>query len=438
MSVEPSVARVGREAASDRATTSGNLADSSAAPVLVPGAGARRLRVLVIAACPMPAGRGTPIRVERLSEALVARGHAVTIATYHIGRTAADDGGNEPIIRRIRHFRAGSLPPGPTAAKLFRYDPQLLLLVRRLLAEHTFDIIHAHHVEGLIAGALARHRALPLVYDAHTLLGSELPNYVVPGLQRLVRQVAFRLDGLLPRLADHTICAGTATRDALVDSHGLPAERVSVAVNGVEVGHFAAAASARAGGARLGPPRVLYTGTLAAYQDVDLLLRAFRRLRTVHAEARLIIASSGDFEPLRPLVRELGIESAIDLEADDFSTLPCRLARATVAVLPRTRCAGVPQKLLNYMAAGCPIVASAGSAALLEHAVSGLVVADHDEAGFAVALARLIEAPALATELGARARAQIVERYSWEATATAVEAVYDRLIAPGRAHVATV
>ena len=106
-----------------------------------------QLRIGMVAACPMPARRGTPLRVERLAQALTARGHAVELMTYHL---AAEEGVYSFPVRRIYdRVERGTLPPGPTLAKLALYDPSLARLVARRLAAAPFDIIHAHHYEGL-------------------------------------------------------------------------------------------------------------------------------------------------------------------------------------------------------------------------------------------------------------------------------------------------
>jgi hypothetical protein len=39
------------------------------------------LRIAMIAACPFPLGRGTPIRIQRQAETLAARGHEVHVVT---------------------------------------------------------------------------------------------------------------------------------------------------------------------------------------------------------------------------------------------------------------------------------------------------------------------------------------------------------------------
>jgi glycosyltransferase involved in cell wall biosynthesis len=101
-------------------------------------------------------------------------------------------------------------------------------------------------------------------------------------------------------------------------------------------------------------------------------------------------------------------------------------------VLPRTACPGIPQKLLNYMAAGKAIVASAGSAKVLEHERTGLVVANGDVNGFADAVLRLAGNPSLRDALGTRARETVEREFSWERAAEMMEPVYARLMARAR------
>ncbi|HFA60328.1 MAG TPA: glycosyltransferase, partial [Rhodospirillales bacterium] len=102
-------------------------------------------------------------------------------------------------------------------------------------------------------------------------------------------------------------------------------------------------------------------------------------------------------------------------------------AASAIAALPRTRCDGIPQKLLNYMAAGKAVVASAGSAKVLEHGRTGLVVPDNDEEAFARALATLVAEPAFARTLGRAAKAFVERHCSWGRAAERVESLYTLL-----------
>ncbi len=378
----------------------------------------------MVAACPMPARRGTPLRIERLAEALTARGHHVELITYHVADGPQPLG--VPVHRIFRRPVYWRMPVGPSLRKLALYDPALAWKLSRVLGARRFDLIHAHHVEGLLVSLPARqlHR-MPLVYDAHTMLSAELPSYATGLARSVLGELGGWLDGALPRRADHVVAVTTDIRDRLVSAHGLHPDRVSVVTNGVETDRFRVETPPP----RDGLVRLIYTGTLAQYQNVDLLLEAFARARQARQDLRLCFSVSSSFGPYEATARRLGVRDAIEVLADGFSELPLRLAASAIAVLPRISCPGIPQKLLNYMAAGKAIVASAGSAKLLEHERTGLVVANGDVAGFADALLRLAAHPELAEALGTAARETVAKEFSWEKAAQRLEPVYEGLMA---------
>ncbi len=342
-------------------------------PVREREAGAQQFRIAMVAACPMPSRRGTPLRIERLAEALSARGHKVDLITYHI----ADDAQvlDFPVHRIFSKPVYWRMPAGPNLRKLFLYDPALAVKLWQVIAAGRFDVIHAHHLEGLLVSlpAKLRHR-IPIVYDAHTMLSGELESYGPAFTRRAVALAGGWLDGLLPRGADHVAAVTNDIRDRLIKSHGMSPDRISVVTNGVETARFRVASPPRPAGVT----RLIYTGTLAPYQDVDLLLEAFAKARKVRPELRLSMAVSNPFDPYEAQAARLGIRDAIDLLPDKLDELPGQLAESDITVLPRMHCPGIPQKLLNYMAAAKPIVCSAGSAKLLENERTGLVVPNGD------------------------------------------------------------
>jgi len=128
------------------------------------------------------------------------------------------------------------------------------------------------------------------------------------------------------------------------------------------------------------------------------------------------------------LAGSLGVRDAIDVASVSLPELPGALAAAQVAVNPRIDCTGLPQKLLNYMAAGCPIVSFESSAKHIIHETSGLVVADRDIDGMAAAMVRLLDDRALARQLGLSAQNYARTELSWPRVAERVEAVYNALL----------
>lgn len=383
----------------------------------VPGA---KYRIAMIAACPMPARRGTPVRVERLANALWERGHHVELITYHVGDDAHTF--DFPVHRIFREPVYWRMPAGPNLRKLLVYDPALARKLWNVVARWPFDLIHAHHAEGLLVSIPSRlRRRIPVIYDAHTMLSSELPAYGPRPVRPFARWVGSRIDGMLSRRANHVVAVTPDIRNRLVDEHCMDPARISVVTNGVEIERFTHAAAPPSDGT----VRIIYSGTLAPYQDVDLLLEAFARARRVRSDLRLVFSASSSFDAYEPHALRLGIRESLELIPDNFGDLADRLAGAAMAVLPRTRCDGIPQKLLNYMAAGKAIVASAGSAKVVENERTGLVVPNDDAAAFARALLRLAGNPGFAQELGRNAREHVGKNYSWQQAAERLENVYE-------------
>lgn len=172
---------------------------------------------------------------------------------------------------------------------------------------------------------------------------------------------------------------------------------------------------------------MVYTETLSTYQGFEGLLRALRIARRFRPDLRLRVYSNASFATQGRLAASLGIAQAVDIEPDEFAALPGRLARGAVAVLPRTQCDGIPQKLLNDMAAAMPIVAFRGSAKVLGDGRTGIVVENGDVAAFAKAIVTLARSPDLAERLGANAREEVLGRMTWEAAARSCERVFETL-----------
>jgi glycosyltransferase involved in cell wall biosynthesis len=295
--------------------------------------------------------------------------------------------------------------------------------------ETPFHVLHAHHYEGAMVGAFARRGLnVPMVYDAHTLLMSELPFYPLGLPASVKRTLGVWLDRSIPRLAEHTVAVTPTIRDRLVNDAGMAPERVTVISNGVELEHFDPAAHPRAPGTQ--PPTLVFTGNLAEYQGIDLMLKSFARVVQRVPSARLLIGSDSPFAAYESLAGQLGIRDRIDfVHAPAFADLPALLARGDVALNPRVDCDGIPVKLLNYMAAGRPVVSFDTSAPGVTHAETGWLVRSGDTDAFADGVVTLLKDHAQAERIGHSAREYVGRNYRWPVVAERCEALYNQLIA---------
>jgi glycosyltransferase involved in cell wall biosynthesis len=360
-----------------------------------------------------------------MAETLARRGHDVHVITYHLGETPQQVPFTIHRTPPITTYQKTS--PGPSYLKLLILNPLLTAKVSHVLQQHDIHLIHAHHYEGLLVARLAQlWRHQPLVYDAHTLLESELPFYGL-GLPKQVKRCLGRwLDRLLPKQAAHITTVTEAIRCKLIHSAKIAPEQVTMVSNGVEWEQFATAPEGQSR-ARHGEKTLVFSGNLASYQRIDLLLKAFREVLNKRPDVRLHVISDSPFDEYETLVNSLGIQENIDLLRSDFEDLPQLLAAADVALNPRTECDGIPLKLLNYMAAGKAIVSFEGSAKGLKHRETGLVVENENTSGFSGAILYLLENPSLAQNLGTNARQRVMSEHTWEQTAEKCEAVYQQL-----------
>jgi glycosyltransferase involved in cell wall biosynthesis len=380
----------------------------------------------MVAACPYPARRGTPIRVHRLAESMAGRGHQVHVVTYHFGSSEDTPTLSVHRIPSIGSYR--KLSPGPTYVKLGLLDPLLALKLWQVLRKYRVDIIHAHHFEGLLVSAAARlWSRTPLIFDAHTLLTSELPFYSLGLPLRAKQRIAAALDRRLPRMADHVITVTERIRNRLLQIGAVDQERISIVPNGVETQLFLENGSAGAKPTN-GSPTLIFTGNLAPYQGIDLMLQALRKVLNRRSDVRLKIVTESSFEHYDALARELGVAGSIEVVRAQFEEIPRLLAGATVAVNPRTDCDGIPVKLLNYMAAGKPVLSFASSAPGVRHRDTGWLVADGDVDGFAEGALTLLSNTELASALGQNARQLVKDQHDWSRSAELAEGIYRRVI----------
>jgi len=361
------------------------------------------MRVALVIAGPFPAFRGSQVLVGHLADGLRSRGHMVDLVTY--GSWLADC-------------------PGPGARRVAVDVALTARLVARIRRER-IDVVHAHNYEAAIAGLVAaRLTGRPLVYHGHCAMGDELPTYFAsPWLRTLAARVGHALDVHVPRRADFCI--------AVTDELGARLRQVGVRDDAVAcIEPVAAPAELRPVTEPGDEPLVCYAGNLDGYQNLAFLLAAFRRIRAAEPTARLVLVTHADAQANAARLVAGGAETGVEIvQAASYDEVRARLQQAAVTVCPRSEGSGFPMKLLNYMAEGKAIVASAGSAKGLVDGRTARVVPDGDAGAFAEAVVGLLRDGGLRRRLGLAARASVEDHALWENVLDRIEAVYHRVVA---------
>ena len=127
------------------------------------------------------------------------------------------------------------------------------------------------------------------------------------------------------------------------------------------------------------------------------------------------------------MAKKLGVASRVTMISCALEELPDFLAAADIAVVPRPESAGIPTKLLNYMAAGKAIVSFQKSATILENGKTGRLVAPATAERLAEGIVSLLVDRNLALGLGRNARSLVFRRFDWRSIVEQIEGVYDKI-----------
>ena len=326
--------------------------------------------------------------------ALARAGVAITfciMGTRHAATHLLEDAGIRPIF--LGHNR---------------WDPRSLASVRRLIAQHRVRVLHlaclkAHFV-GRLAAALAGCSTVVHLHDTFKLSRP---------MSLLQRSVA--------KLTDACVVVSEPVRRIALEDYGLPAERVEVLVNAIDVDRF------RVDPARASllmefqlPPSsrlIGIIGRLASMKGQAYAIRAMPEILRRCPAAVLMLcgdgAQRGDYERL---VATLGIGHAVRFMGQR-SDVPEVLAALDLVALPSMFGEGLPFSALEALAAGRPLVAFpvGGIPAAVCHGRTGLLVAKGDICGLATAICDLLEDPELLTRMGLAASAHAKAHFGLDA-----------------------
>ena len=158
---------------------------------------------------------------------------------------------------------------------------------------------------------------------------------------------------------------------------------------------------------------VVYAGNPDSYQNLDVLMKAMKRIP--HVGLLLVSASNLD------RWKGSGLPRLRCVQTSDFNEVCSYIASADVAVLPREVCSGFPIKLLNYLALGIPTVCAEGSSIDLPGVIPFPNGCDRTMAG---RINELLNDHQQCRLLGNRARKYVLEHYTWEVQAKKLESIY--------------
>ncbi len=244
------------------------------------------------------------------------------------------------------------------------------------------------------------------------------------------------LNRWLVNWSDGMIAVSESTKAAELAETGIDSARVTVVPNGIDASMFEnkpSAADRQQLRDSLGYDNetilIGSVGRLTEAKGYPDLLNAFKTVSATLPQARLLIAGKGHLEAaLKAQAKQLGIGERVQFPGVR-SDIP-QLLDALDLFAFSSHWEGMPNALMEAMAAGLPCVATAVSAApeLIDNGLHGILVPPKQPAKLAEAILKIANDGPLGDRLGQAAQQRILSEFTLANTAQKTVAVYEAVI----------
>ncbi len=370
---------------------------------------------------PIYGNKGCSIHVQEVVRALKTYGAEVDIFAARVGGDpppGLEDVAVYPLVEQAvgRVLKYKTRPTTGDAAARERAAMRMNRGLMHALRRHgPFDVVYERYsLWGFAGMRFARQQGIPGVLEVNAPLIQEQAEHRTLCDKAAATRIAERSFS-----AAHTIVAVSAAVAEYVREITGTVARLTVIPNGVDPSRFPLPdiqkPRARGAGFTVG-----FVGTLKPWHGVSTLVDAFAELHREDPTSRLVVVGDG---PMRVEVTQrldaLGLSAVSRLTgAVAPQSIPALLSTMDAAVAPYAARSGFyfsPLKILEYMAAGLPIVASRMGQIedLISDGETGLLCEPSCVRSLAERLLWLRDAPALRQELGSAARAAVLKDHTW-------------------------
>jgi L-malate glycosyltransferase len=236
-----------------------------------------------------------------------------------------------------------------------------------------------------------------------------------------------RVDGWGYRLAHRIVANSDAVRRQLVDREKVSNKKVAVIRNGLDLEFWM--------GNEPGPADVPIVGMVANFRDQKdhpTFLAAAQQVLAVVPGVRFQLIGNGELEQAtRAHAARLGIGDKVEfLGRLQGEALRAAVRRLHVSVLSSKDNEGLPNSVLESMAAGVPVVTTdvGGAGEVVEDSVSGFVIPPQSPAALRDRVLFLLKEPQAAREMGRRARARVQAMCSIDRMVSDFHALYRQVL----------
>ncbi len=386
-----------------------------------------RPRVLVVAPEPFYEDRGTPIALQHVLKSFAQLGYQIDLLTYPIG--------NSPAFDHVRYIRAANplklkhVCIGFSFRKLI-LDLSLFFKLRKLLRNEKYAFIHAIEESAFLVTLLIRKQQTPMLYDMQSNMAEQLCSHRWLKLGPLPR-VWHACQRWLIRRSTLVACSQGLEDYIQQSAPATPIHKWFYPNQSVEIDPQLVKNLRRGLCIADEQPVIVYTGNGAGYQGLDLLMQAMPGVIERFPDAMFLMVGV-DLQCQMQLQKKL---SALVKQASfrliprqPQRSIPAYLQIADVLVSPRTFGENLPLKVIEYLAAGRPIVATDIKAHHCMLTTQTAVLTPPTATAFAEGIVSLLADPRRGAQLADQGLAYYRDHLDWQHFYRSTEQAIHRLL----------
>ena len=368
-------------------------------------------RVLFLASQPFFEWRGSPIRLGFDVRALAENGYEVDFLTLPIGEEREIPGVR--IIRVPNLIFRKSIKIGPSVPKLI-FDVIMLFRGLGLIMRNRYQVIHGIEDAGAVACVLAGLARCKLVFEKH----SDPASYQGGGLRNAIMWAYSKVEAWTIKHADAVIGTGPAlaeqARHTNPHTHAVEISDIPSSLESPDDNEVSRIRSSWV--ETSDDVLILYVGSFASYQGIDLMFESMESVLKNCERARLVVIGG---KPDEVTARQSQLDAAGVGQKVTFAgfiapdVLPSYLVAADILLSPRVSGTNTPLKLLDYLKAGRLIVATDHEANRLILSDDTAILAPIDPKGFADAVMRAVNEPGVRESFSGRGEALLDSKYNY-------------------------
>lgn len=324
-------------------------------------------KILMIAATPFFSDRGCHIRIYNEIKYLNKNNIEVILCTYHLGYNPP--GIDETKIKRIINVPwYKKITPGASWGKIY-LDFLLFILSFKEYLKIKPRIIHAHLYEGLVIAWLIKiftFSKVKIIFDCQGSLAEEMYQYTLHKnrLFKIFYFIFFIIEKVSLFMPDKILCSSRNSFDFIKNKYNISENKIDILDDGADNEMFKKVTVEEKIKVRNeykisdDATVIIYTGSMARAKGVNELLLVLPELIKKDNKLTFVFAGYGELEKYFKDKHSEYIKNGNIIFIGRFSyfTLPKILSLADYAIEPKKNSSESSGKLLNYIAAGLPVI----------------------------------------------------------------------------------